>query len=136
MVTVRTRKGDRGPHRRIYNPLTRELEGTREVHPASDYAGEFTRQDIPWTEESIDVWRIRSSGGSGELLEEITIETSEGKGTPYELVNHDFISGDIDTIDYARTYRSARKKVMKFLNQNPKGAYDTTIRKVTEEDIY
>jgi hypothetical protein len=110
------------------------LTGTQQIHPASDYAGEFIRQDIPWTEERIDLWRIRSS--SGDTLEELSIETSEGKGTPYEIVNHDFISGDIETVDYARTYRSARKKVTKFLKENPKGAYNTTIRKISSEGIY
>lgn len=60
-----------------------------------------------------------------EPLEEVTIEDNLDAGG-YEIVGHDFESGDIETVDYAKTLKSAVKKLNKFMRVNPEGQYDST----------
>ena len=61
---------------------------------------------------------------NSDKREEVTIEDNlEAPSRPFEIVGHDFVSGDIETIDDARTLQSAHRKVLRFIKRNPRGQY-------------
>jgi hypothetical protein len=67
-------------------------------------------------------WMIRDS--SGQPQEEITIEDPSEESEEYEVVTHDFRSGDIDTEAYTKTLEGARRAVAKLLKNFPQGTYE------------
>jgi hypothetical protein len=70
-------------------------------------------------------WILRKNGTKNEevSIEDIPFGEAEDEHDTYEIVGHDFKSGDIETIDYARTIEGARDKVKRFLKKNPCGQY-------------
>ena len=132
-MPVRTRKGDRGPKRRTFGvdvsfPMGPKKKGMRVSFPMGPRPSAWSRQ--PSVNTGIDEERrwvlfdIDPITHASTPKEEITIEDNPESSThPYEIVTHDFISGDIETEDDARTLAEAQRRVKKILKENPDGLY-------------